>query len=47
MKSSQWTKEQCRRVDLSTDTYCQQVFQPVQAFCVKGSRKTANSNNSQ
>ena len=47
MKSSQWTKEQCRRVDLSTDTYCQQVFQPVQAFCVKGSRKTVNSNNSQ
>jgi hypothetical protein len=44
MKSSQWTREQCRRVDLSTDTYCQQVFQPVQAFCAKGPRQSTNSN---
>ena len=44
MKSSQWTREQCRRVDLATDTYCQQVFQPIQAFCAKGSRNSANTN---
>jgi hypothetical protein len=44
MKSAQWTKEQCRRADLSSDQYCQQLFQPVQGFCVKGLHKPANSN---
>ena len=44
IKSGQWTKEQCRRVGLSSDTYCQQLFQPEEAFCVKGTRKSANSN---
>lgn len=32
-KSSQWWTEQCSRVDLSRDSYCQQIFQPVQQFC--------------
>jgi len=32
-KSAQWRTEQCRRVDLSRDSYCQQLFQPVQQFC--------------
>jgi hypothetical protein len=33
MKSAQWRGDQCRRVDLSTDNYCQQLFSPVQQFC--------------
>jgi hypothetical protein len=44
IKSGQWTKEQCSRVGLSSDRYCQQVFQPEQAFCAKGTRKSADSN---
>ena len=35
MKSSQWRFEQCKRVDLSSDQYCQQLFAPVQRFCDK------------
>jgi hypothetical protein len=35
IKSAQWRVEQCRRVDLSRDSYCQNLFQPVQQFCVK------------
>jgi len=38
MKSAQWRVDQCRRIDLSGDRYCQQLFQPVQQFCeMKGS----------
>jgi hypothetical protein len=33
MKSSQWRFEQCKRVGLSSDQYCQQLFAPVQRFC--------------
>jgi hypothetical protein len=33
MKSSQWRVDQCRKIDLSRDNYCQQLFQPVQEFC--------------
>ena len=35
MKSSQWRFEQCKRVGLSSDQYCQQLFAPVQRFCQK------------
>jgi hypothetical protein len=35
MKSSQWSLEQCRLVDLSRDQYCPQLFGPVQQFCEK------------
>jgi hypothetical protein len=38
IKSGQWRAEQCRRVDLSSDSYCQQLFQPVQQFCARGPR---------
>lgn len=39
MKSAQWRIDQCRRIDLSGDRYCQQLFQPVQQFCeMKASR---------
>ena len=32
MKSAQWRVDQCRKIDLSSDSYCQQLFQPVQQF---------------
>jgi len=35
MKSAQWRIGQCRRVSLSEDKYCQQMFQPVQDYCEK------------
>jgi hypothetical protein len=47
IKSSKWRMEQCRRVELSSDTYCQQLFQPVQEFCERKSRTSSNDNNTQ
>jgi hypothetical protein len=40
VKSAQWRADQCRRIDLSHDSYCQQLFQPVQQFCEEGARKS-------
>ena len=37
MKTAQWRLEQCRRVDLSSDNYCQHLFIPVQQFCQRQS----------
>src|SRR5712691_3326002 len=45
VKSAQWRVDQCRRIDLSSDSYCQQLFQPVQEFCEKGSRKSSENRN--
>src|SRR5258708_189301 len=47
IKSGQWRVEQCRRVDLSKDSYCQQLFQPVQEFCHKVAGKSSPASNSQ
>ena len=47
IKSGQWRVEQCRRVDLSKDSYCQQMFQPVQEFCQREASKTSSDSNSQ
>lgn len=50
MKSAEWRRDQCKRVNLSGDNYCQQLFQPMQEFCENGPRKTVadeNSNRSQ
>ena len=47
MKSAEWHKAQCARVDLSRDSYCQQLFQPVQEFCAKGPRTSPSESNSQ
>jgi hypothetical protein len=47
MKSAGWRAAQCKRVDLSTDSYCQQLFQPVQEFCERGPRKSSRNTNSQ
>src|SRR5882762_5496479 len=44
IKSGQWRVEQCRRADLPKDSYCQQLFQPVQEFCARAASKSANSN---
>ena len=38
VKSAQWRVEQCQRIDLSRDNYCQQLFQPVQEFCERKNR---------
>ena len=45
MKSAQWRVDQCRKIDLSSDSYCQQLFQPVQQFCEKGPRKSSENRN--
>ena len=47
MKSAEWRAAQCRRVDLSKDSYCQQMFQPVQEFCQRGAGKSSSESNSQ
>jgi hypothetical protein len=46
MKMAEWRRDQCKRVSLSGDSYCQQLFQPVQEFCDKGARKTSVDENS-
>jgi hypothetical protein len=45
MKSAEWQLEQCRRVDLAKDSYCRQLFQPVQQFCEKGPSKSSPAKN--
>ena len=45
MKAAEWQLEQCRRVDLSQDSYCRQLFQPVQQFCEHGARPTSPGKN--
>ena len=47
IKSGAWRNTQCRRVGLSRDSYCPQLFQPVQEFCEKGPRKSQEDSNSQ
>jgi hypothetical protein len=44
IKSGKWRVEQCRRADLSSDSYCQQLFQPVQEFCERKARAPSNDN---
>lgn len=46
MKSAQWRIDQCRRIDLSGDRYCQQLFQPVQDYCLKRSLRSDDNRNS-
>ena len=45
MKSAQWRVDQCRKIDLASDSYCQQLFQPVQQFCERGPRKSSENRN--
>ncbi len=47
VRTAQWRIEQCRKVDLSKDSNCQNLFTPVQQFCDERafkSREGANSN---
>jgi hypothetical protein len=47
VKTAQWRIEQCRKVDLSKDSNCQNLFTPVQQFCdgrASKSREGSNSN---
>ena len=44
MKAAEWRRDQCARVDLAKDSYCQQLFQPVQEYCEKGPRRSVDSN---
>ncbi len=37
IKTAEWRVAQCRRVDLSSDNYCQHLFTPVQQFCERQS----------
>ena len=45
MKSAEWRTAQCRLVDLSSDSNCQQLFQPVQEFCQRRTIKSSDNNN--
>lgn len=45
VKSGQWRVEQCRKVDLSSDSYCQQMFQPVQEFCQRKAMRSGDNDN--
>lgn len=46
MKSAEWQIAQCRQAGLGEDSYCRQLFQPVQQFCERGARKPpTNTNN--
>ena len=36
MKSARWRRDQCERIGLAQDSYCQQLFQQVQSFCEEG-----------
>jgi hypothetical protein len=44
VRTAQWRIEQCRKVDLSKDTNCQNLFTPVQQFCDGRGRKSTNTN---
>ena len=46
-KTAGWRRDQCNRFDLSGDKYCQQLFQPVQDYCLKGLFKSDDNRNSQ
>ena len=35
MRTAQWRREQCQRVGLERDSYCEGLFTPVQQFCEK------------
>ncbi len=38
IKSGKWRVEQCRHYELLGDSYCQNLFQPVQQFCAQRGR---------
>ena len=47
MKSAEWQLGQCRETGLAADSYCRQLFQPVQQFCeLRGRSKAGTGTNS-
>jgi hypothetical protein len=46
VKTAQWRIEQCRKVDLSKDSNCQNLFTPVQQFCDQRASKSREGSNS-
>jgi hypothetical protein len=46
VKTAQWRIEQCRKVDLSKDGNCQNLFTPVQQFCDQPASKSREGSNS-
>jgi len=44
VKTAQWRIEQCRKVDLSKDSNCQNLFTPIQQFCDERARKPGGAN---
>lgn len=45
VKTAQWRIEQCRKVDLSKDSNCQNLFTPIQQFCEERTRKLGENSN--
>jgi hypothetical protein len=45
VKTAQWRIEQCRKVDLSKDSNCQNLFTPIQQFCDERAFKSKESTN--
>ena len=45
IKSAEWRRSQCRRVDLAKDSYCQQMFQPVQEYCQRRAGSSTSNQN--
>lgn len=45
IRTAQWRIEQCRKVDLSKDNNCQNLFTPVQQFCDERALKSKVSTN--
>jgi len=45
MNHSKWRIEQCRKVDLSKDSNCQNLFTPIQQFCEERARKSRETSN--
>jgi hypothetical protein len=45
LKSAEWRKSQCTGAGLGSDSYCPQLFQPIQEFCEKGPRKSSENSN--
>jgi hypothetical protein len=45
IKSARWRVEECQRINLSSDSNCQQLFTPVQQFCEHASMPSAENSN--
>lgn len=44
-KSGSWRVEKCNEAGLSNDSYCHQLFAPVQDFCTKGPMRENENDN--